>query len=156
MLISAHRASASSQLRLPSEGGAFPSAYMVQPLPVVPDANWLRGDIRYACLHQGRTVLVNAANEQSLRIFCAQHVIEEVFEHSREWTERATPHVSHEDFMTRLRNEYLAVIRVVPNDGVPYTWMSPDERARIAALTDRDDVPSVILALAVRGFISLG
>lgn len=124
---------------------------MVQPLPVVPDANWLRGDIRYACLHELRTVLVNAANQQSLRVFCAQHVIDEVVEHSWEWSEAGNPPVSHDDFMSRFRDEYLPFIRVVPDDGIPPTWLSPDERTRVGELTDRDDVPSVMLALAVRG-----
>jgi predicted nucleic acid-binding protein len=152
-LISVHRASASRELRLPSAEGVFPPAFMVQPLPVVPDANWLRNDIRYACLHNRRIVLVNAANDQFLRVFCAEHVIQEVIEHSREWAATATAPVSHGDFMSRFRNEYLPVIRVVPDDGVPPTWLSPAERMRVGSLTlvDRDDVPSVVLALAVRG-----
>jgi hypothetical protein len=53
--------------------------------------------------------------------------------------------------MSRFRDEYLPFIRVVPDDGIPPTWLSPDERTRVGELTDRDDVPSVMLALAVRG-----
>ena len=144
-----HSQSAVAPLKAPSSEGIFPGAVLVRPRPVVADAMWLRNDIRYACLHQQRTVLVSAANEQLIRIFCAQHVVDEIIEHSVEWTTDARRPVPHDDFMRRLRDEYLPVLRIVPDDAIPATWLSPVETARLNALADRDDVPSVKLALAV-------
>ena len=146
-----HSQSAVAPLNAPSSEGIFPGAVWVQPRPVVADAMWLRNDIRYACLHRRRTVLVSAANEQLIRVFCAQHVVDEIIEHSVEWTTNAKRPLSHDDFMRHVRDEYLPVLRVVPDDGVPATWLSPPEIARLNTLTDRDDVPSVKLALAVHG-----
>ena len=148
-----HRLNTRSELRPPSSGGAFPGGLFVEPLPVVVDANWLRGDIRYACQHQRRTVLVNAANEQFIRAFCARHVVEEVLEHSAKWAEASPMSVPVEAFRTRFFGEYLPVLRVVPDDGIPHGWLSREEAARLAQLVrkDADDVPSAMLALALRG-----
>ena len=156
-LATMHEAAARSDLRGPSSAGVFPIALFVEPLAVVVDANWLRGDIRHACQHQRRTVLVNAANEQFIRAFCARHVVNEVLEHSAEWAQAPPDPVPVEDFRTRLFEEYLRVLRVVPDDGVPAGWLSPAERNRLALLADRDadDVPSAALALALRAlFVS--
>jgi predicted nucleic acid-binding protein len=112
---------------------------------------WLRHDIRHACWSGQRTVMVSAASQGLIRLFCSQHVIDEVLEHARDWSEGARVPVPHDLFMRRLLDEYLQVIRIVPLDGVPPTWLTHDEQARVDALTDRDDVPSVMLSLAVRG-----
>lgn len=148
-LATTHQRHAVEPLRSPSEEGVFPSSAWTRPHPVVADAMWLRDDIRFACIHRRRTVLVNVANEQLIRVFCAQHVIDEIVEHSLEWTNDAKRPVPHDDFMRRLREEYLPVIHVVPDDGIPASWLSPDEARRLDALTDRDDVPSVKLSLAL-------
>jgi hypothetical protein len=50
-------------------------------------------------------------------------VIDEIVEHSLEWTDDAKRPVPHDDFMRRLREEYLPVIRVVPDDGMPASWL---------------------------------
>ncbi|WP_423783048.1 hypothetical protein [Ferrimicrobium acidiphilum] len=53
--------------------------------PIVVDANVLRNDILYSCRNDRRTSLVVATNAGFLRMFCAEHVIEEVDEHSQRW-----------------------------------------------------------------------
>src|SRR6266508_2172828 len=92
-----HRMNRTNLVEGPDRAGAFPSVWL--PLPsgvpsVVPDANVLRNDILRAC-RTGRTVLVNAANAGALRLFCAQHVLDEIVEHSYEWAiEAAVPHAT--------------------------------------------------------------
>ena len=69
-------------IRYPDDHGAFPIAewpmlgYLVP--PIVVDANVLRNDILYSCRNDRRTSLVTATNAGFLRMFCAEHVIEEV------------------------------------------------------------------------------
>jgi predicted nucleic acid-binding protein len=152
ILASLHRAAAGSALRGASSEGVFPGGLWVEPLPVVVDTNWLRGDIRHACLNQRRTVLITAANEQFIRVYCAEHVVEEVVEHAAEFSAHARRPIRLDDFLGRFRDEYLPMLRVVPDHGVPDGWLSPAEAERIATLQlkDRDDVPSVKLALALR------
>jgi hypothetical protein len=84
-LVDMHVQSSREPIHYPASHGAFPGDLLAVIPPVVPDANWLRNDIRYACDHDQRTVLVNATNAGLLRLFCAQHVIDEVVEHSEEW-----------------------------------------------------------------------
>jgi predicted nucleic acid-binding protein len=148
-----HRMNARSELNWPSAEGVFPRSFWTRPLPVVPDAMWLRNDIRYACHFGQRTTIVTAANEQFIRPFVAMHVLEEVHEHSREWCEAGPRAVDHDEFIARFSNEYLPLIRAIPHEGVPRSWMCPAEQARLAQLAavDPDDIPSVMLALAVRG-----
>ncbi len=86
-LFDMHTRNSREPIRLPSLNGAFPEDFLLQPPPVVPDANRLRNDILYACRHGRRTVLVTAANAGLLRLFCAQHVVDEVVGHSAEWAE---------------------------------------------------------------------
>jgi hypothetical protein len=70
-LATTHRRHGVEPLRSPSEEGAFPGSAWTGPRPVVADAMWLRGDIRYACLDRKRTVLVNVANQQLICVFCS-------------------------------------------------------------------------------------
>jgi predicted nucleic acid-binding protein len=143
-----HARHAAAPLRLP-ERGVFPPALMVGPKSVVGDTRYLVHDIGHACRNRRRTVLITAANQQALRIFCAQHVVDEVEEHHSRWL---NPPVPRNVFLERWHDEYLPLIRVVPDDGVPDAWMSPDELARLRILEgiDPDDMPSVKLALALR------
>jgi hypothetical protein len=153
MLTNTHRTHASAPLRLPSEHGVFPDAVMAQPLCAILDAHWLGFDINRACAHAQRTVLVTAANQQLIRPFCAQHVADEIVEHVETWSVNARRSVPVANFLHRWYTEYLPVLRVVPDDAIPDAWLTPTERARIdtLAIKDTDDIPSVKLALAIRG-----
>jgi predicted nucleic acid-binding protein len=153
MLAITHRTHASAPLRLPSEQGVFPDARIAQPLCVILDAHWLGFDLNYACARNQRTALVTAANQQLIRLFCAQHVADEIVEHVEAWSINARRSVPVADFLRRWHREYLPMLRVVPDDAVPKAWLTEDERARIAILAkkDTDDIPSVKLALAIRG-----
>ena len=151
-LLDIHRENANDPISFPSAQGAFPDAFFVPPLPVVPDANILHDDILYACRHDQRTVLVNAANSQLLRLFCAQHVVGEVVEHIEDWTDESG--VSPTTFRRRWMSEYLPVIRVVPSQDITTSLLTPEEIARIDELvpTHADDVPSATLALVLEAF----
>jgi predicted nucleic acid-binding protein len=120
----------------------------------VVDANILRNDVLRACRTGQRTVLVSAANAGLLRVFCAEHVYEEVLEHSGDWT--ATGPVSREEFLRTWLLEYLPVIRVVAVREEHQAWLGPDEQARVRHLAqpdqDPDDVPSAVLALLLGAF----
>jgi len=119
--------------------------------PIVADANRLGNDILYACRRDQRTTLVTAANAGLFRLFCAQHVIDEVWEKSAEWTQGSP--VSRAAFLRCWLTEYLPLIRVV-REPLPDDLFTPAEFARIAELArvDPDDVPSAKLALALGAF----
>ena len=153
MLSVLHRSNAKTELEVATKDGVFPPALWVEPLPVITDANWLRADILYACRHEQRTTLVTAANEQFVRPFAALHVVDEILEHGSEWAETATYPIDGEEFVSRFHAEYLPLLRVVPDDGIPWTWISPEEQLRLSELraADPDDVPSAMLALSIRG-----
>src|ERR1700719_3962399 len=85
MLAITHRTDASAPLGL-SENGIFPDATTAQPLCAILDAHWLGFDINYACARNQRTTLVTAANQQFIRLFCAQHVADEIVEHVETWS----------------------------------------------------------------------
>ncbi len=153
MLTNTHRTHASAPLRLPSEHGVFPNAVTTQPLAAILDAHWLGFDINRACACNQRTVLITVANQQLIRPFCSQHVVDEIVEHVEAWSVSARRSVPVADFLRRWHTEYLPVLRVVPDDAIPDAWLTPNERARIdtLAIKDTDDIPSVKLALAIRG-----
>jgi hypothetical protein len=124
----------------------------------VVDANILRNDIRRACRTGQRTVLVTAANAGLIRLFCAQHVHDEVIEHSGEWT--ATGPVTRNDFLRAWLLEYLPLIRVVPIGDEHLAGLGPAELARVRYLAqpgqDPDDVSSAVLALLLGAFFLSG
>jgi predicted nucleic acid-binding protein len=153
MLSTMHGRSVAAPLEVPSVDGAFPAASIVPPRPLVGDTRFLGGDVGYACRKGQRTTLVTATNAQVFRLYCSQHVVDEVVEHHGIWSGHARTTVKPEQFLARWRGEYLRVIRVVPDDAIPDSWFSPPERARLSqlAIEDADDIPSVELALAVRG-----
>jgi predicted nucleic acid-binding protein len=154
ILTDTHSRSAVAPLELPSGEGVFPAAsFLRKPRPVVGDTRCLAEDIAYACRANRRTVLVTAANEQIIRLFCSAHVVSEIFEHHAVWSSGAKRTVPREEFLQRYVTEYMPLMRVVPDDGVPESWLSLSERQRLAtlALSDTDDIPSVKLALAIRG-----
>ncbi len=149
-----HKYRAVTPIRFPDPGGAFPGDVLLRPPPVVVDANVLRNDILYACRTGRRTVLVTAANAGFLRLFCAEHVYEEVIEHGGEWA--ADGQVTRDVFLRRWLLEYLPLIRVVPIGEGHLAWLSPAELARVCHLDepgqDPDDVPSAVLALLLEAF----
>lgn len=120
-------------------------------LIVVPDTCVIGRDIARAC-RTGRTVLISAANSRALRLYCPEHVIDEVFRRGEEFAERGE--VQADVYFKRFNTEYLPLLRVVPDDGVPLSVLSPDEHRRVAPLIARGskDVPSVVLALALGAF----
>jgi hypothetical protein len=124
----------------------------------VVDANRLRNDIRRFCRTGQRTVLVTAANAGCIRLFCAQHVYDEVIEHSGEWT--TTGPVTRNDFLRAWLLQYLPLIRVVPVGQEQLAWLDPPELARVRRLAepgqDPDDVPSAVLALLLGAFFPSG
>jgi predicted nucleic acid-binding protein len=158
MVADMHKASADAPIRFPGPQGAFPEDILLRPPPVVVDANILRNDIRRACRKGQRTVLVTAANAGLIRLFCAQHVHDEVIEHSGEWT--ATGPVTRDDFLRAWLLEYLPLIRVVPIGDEHLAWLGPAELARVRHLAqpgqDPDDVPSAVLALLLGAFFLSG
>ncbi|HLI31864.1 MAG TPA: hypothetical protein VKU89_03875 [Solirubrobacteraceae bacterium] len=159
MLEGAHARNAAAPIKLPDEQGAFPPSPLSGRMlghgvpPIVADANTLRNDIIYSCRHGCRTTLVNAANAGALRIYCATHVVGEVFEHARRWTTEAGD-VSLDDFLKRWITSYLPLIHEVGDEDIPFEVLAPAEILRISELADRDcdDVPSAVLALALRAF----
>ncbi|MHB8465516.1 MAG: PIN domain-containing protein [Acidimicrobiales bacterium] len=118
---------------------------------MVVDANILRDDVLYAAGHDQRTALANAANAGLIRLFSASHVMEEVLEHSDEWT--LGKEVSREAFLQRWLFEYLPLTRVLDIGDDALAMLTPDERSRIEGLraVDPDDVPSAILSLLLGG-----
>jgi hypothetical protein len=119
---------------------------------VVVDANILRNDVLRFCRTGQRTVLVTAANAGLLRMFCAEHVYEEVIEHSSEWT--ATGPITRDRFLRAWLLEYLPLLRIVKISEGQLGWLDPDELARVLDLSakDPDDVPSAVLALLLQSF----
>ena len=119
---------------------------------MVVDANWLRNDVLRAARGGQQTVLVNLANQQSARPFCAPHVLEEVDKHRDEWCRDAG--VDPDQFSSTWHHWYLPLIRCVePPEGL----LSPTEKERIDLLgtRDPDDVPSACLAILLgAAFIS--
>jgi predicted nucleic acid-binding protein len=147
-----HAESLAMAIQFPDCWGEFPRSESKRVTPLVPDANVLRNDVLYACRKDRRTILVNAANVGFFRLFCAEHVINEMYEHSSDWT--AGTGVSEKEFRQHWFTDYLPLIRCIPDGSLPGDLWSPEEEARIAILqsADPDDVPSARLALAIRGF----
>lgn len=153
MLTAMHGHASAAPLEVPSADGVFPAAAIVQPRPLVGDTNFLGGDVGYACRKGQRTALISATNAKVFRLFCAQHVVDEVVEHRGLWSGHERTTVTSVQFLERWHHEYQRMIRVVPDDGIPPEWFSPAERDRLAQLEidDADDIPSAKLALATRG-----
>lgn len=78
----------------------------------------------------------------------------EVAKHSEEWV--AGTDISRTAFLHRWLVEYLPLIRVLQDDDVSPSLLTPDETARLDELRmrkkDRNDIPSVTLALALGAF----
>jgi predicted nucleic acid-binding protein len=152
-LRSAYSDTTNLAIRYPDDHGAFlPAEWPMSGYPVPPivaDANVLRNDILYSCRNDRRTSLVTATNAGFLRMFCAEHVIEEVEEHSSRWAREGR--VNQAAFVDRWRDEYLPLLRCVD---IPSDLLTESEAQAIARLEriDPDDVPSATLARLLGAF----
>ncbi len=136
--------------------GAFPESsldsMLGDALPAVVDANVLRHDIGYVCRTGQRTALLAATNARIFRLYCAQHVYDEIEKHAAEWA--ASMKLEPDAFLTVWRKNYVPLLRLARTEGME-TLLLSDERARVERLRlvlDIDDVPSAMLALTMRGF----
>lgn len=143
-----HRQANKSPIGYASRTGAFPGAALLpRVFPLVLDANMIRGEL-LRMTRTGRTVLVNAANTGVFRLFVAQHVVDEVWEHYATWAKRKK--VPEAAVLKAWETELLPLLRCV---AIPDGWTTPDESIRLATLArpepdgDPDDVPTATLAL---------
>jgi predicted nucleic acid-binding protein len=143
-----HQEAAGKPIAHADAAGEFPQAAVARPPSIVLDANVLHDDILYACRRGGRTTLITAANQQAVRLYCAEHVVEEVEEHALEWCREKGEDVSA--FLATWSTTYVPLIRVVTSP--PEDLLLPDEADRVKKLNsfvggDPDDVPSTVLAI---------
>lgn len=144
-----HLAFARLPITGPDQYGCFPGSPLVTAPPIVLDANVLNRDLMRAARKGERTVLLNAANSGMIRIFCAQHVPDEVREHAERLAKRAR--VSVGEFLRVWEENYVPLLRRVE---VLEGLLAPAEAERITqldhgpqSLCDPDDVPTATLAL---------
>jgi hypothetical protein len=150
-----HLENASKPIEGPNKDGAFPNSELTSVPPIVADTDDLQRDLVRACRNDERTILINAANSKSIRIFCAEHVLDEVERQEDECADRANVPVSA--IRARWERDYLPLLRLVD---VRNVFLDPNEAERIALLDDgpdhlRDssDVPTAILALQLGAFV---
>jgi hypothetical protein len=92
---------------------------------------------------------MTGANTGTFRLFCADHVVEEVREHSERWAfEMGIPYNAYVECWNQ---SLLPHLRLVDTSGLR-ELLSPGEVERVDALRDRDDMPSAMLALALGAF----
>jgi len=154
-LLKIHAANAARPIRLPHQSGHFPdpgygAMLLNESLLVVPDTSILLQDLRRSCRLGQRQTLVNAANVGALRLFCAAHVIDEMYDHIDSDTPPAG--TSREELLERWECEYLPLLRVVPNTAVDDAMLAPEELWRVRHLLASKDVPSVKLAIVLSAF----
>jgi predicted nucleic acid-binding protein len=152
LLSSLHERNTSSPIAGADENGVFLepffSSWLGDALPVVLDANILRHEIGRTCRTGKRTILVTGANTRAFRLYCADHVLEEVDKHGPAWA--AAMKIDAAAFVGVWDKTYLPLIRRVPSMGLEHLLMA-HEREQIKSLrsVDSDDVPSATLALAM-------
>jgi predicted nucleic acid-binding protein len=140
----------------PDGADAFPAAgqsmlFTKEPLVVVPDSTYLLNNVKAACERNARTILVTAANLGAIRLYCARHVIEEVYKHSVEFAEKAE--VAQGEYVTRFESEYIPHLRLIDETEALERLLTAAELARVSDLRSRGskDVPSVVLSLVLNG-----
>src|SRR5262245_30642957 len=139
-LRSHHAANARRPIGVPNEFGAFPDSHIPAVPPFVVDANELFRDVSYAARTDKRTVLVSLANSGYIRLFCAQHVLDEILEHAERMAKRLKAPLSA--FMDHWDMEYVPLLRRIE---VSESLITEEEARRMDTLkeTDPDDIPSV-------------
>lgn len=149
-----HQRNAEELINGPNEIGVFPDSTLRSVPPVVADANVLCRDVLRSCREPQHTILVNAVNAGMIRLYCAQHVVDEMAEHAEKWATGAG--VSPDLFLECWESKYLPLVRLVQ---VEDSLLSPEEQQRIALLEhgppemcDPDDVPSATLVLQLGAF----
>lgn len=154
-LAESHARSAVAPVRYADRRGAFLESILEtlfgDALPIVPDANVLRGNIGRMCRDGRQTVLVTGANTGAFRLFCAEHVVEEVVEHSERWaSEFEIPYGIYIDCWQQYFLPNMRLVKTSQLRGL----LSRSEVKRVDELQvrDPDDVPSAMLALALGAF----
>ena len=147
-----HADNATRPIRYPYESGAFPDGgygalLHGEGLIVVPDTNILLQDLAQSCRAQRRLTLVNAANVGALRLFCAEHVVDEMYEHIAEDAPRLG--IPYEELLARWEDEYRPLLRVIPNDAITESLLTGAERWRVHHMLASKDVPSIKLAVTL-------
>jgi hypothetical protein len=155
LVLDAHTRNRTTPIIRPDPNGAFQGSWLSgllrgESLLVVPDTNVLLGDIGHAFSTGRRTVLISAANSGAFRLFCAQHVHEEIIKHSEEWAPRYG--ATRSEYLDLWAREYLPLMRTIEAGELPTDFLAPSERGRVDALGTSGDVPSVILSLALGAF----
>lgn len=150
-LLPIHIEHATTPITPPGPSGAFPSRPFGVPFVIVLDASRLRDDVLGACRRRCRTTLITAANTGDYRLFAAEHVIDEVFEHAPRWCQEKG--VELDAFLTRWHEEYLPVIRIAAVGPALLEMLDADELARVEhhRRVDPDDLPSITLAILLQG-----
>jgi hypothetical protein len=156
LLSSIHRENAAAPIVGSDAQGAFLGSsldvLMGEALPLVVDANVLRDDIGYVCRAGKRTALLSATNARIFRMYCAQHVYDEVEEHAAAWA--VEMRLDPDAYVSVWRENYVPLLRRVWTNAME-SLLSPAERRRVDRLgleLDIDDVPSAVLALAMGAF----
>lgn len=148
-----HAQNAKAPTRYADSEGAFVESvlevFFGEAFPIVPDSNVLRGNIARMCRDGHRNVLLTGANTRTFRLYCAEHVLREVGEHAERWAFELR--IAHDIYVHCWEQEFLPILRVVRTTDLGQL-LSPEERARIDRLPDRDDVPSATLALCLGAF----
>jgi predicted nucleic acid-binding protein len=149
MVRRSHVDALSEPIAVPDGRGTLTSTALRFVFPVVVDANVIRNDLLRVTRTGQRTMFVSAANYGVLRVFCAQHVFDEVEEHLSDWA--AQGGVRLDDARRVWAETYVPLLRVVD---VPQGLTSRTEQKRLDVLGDRfsglgdpDDVPTATLAL---------
>jgi predicted nucleic acid-binding protein len=150
-----HQRNLSKPITGPNEWGVFPDSGLRQVPPIVADANNLRRDLVRSTRTGIRTILVNGANAGMFRIFCAEHVLDEVEEQLQECADAAG--VERHAVLNNWEENYLPLLRLVD---VQHQWLDPSESERVDDLRsgdlrwrDADDVPTAILALQLGAYV---
>jgi hypothetical protein len=134
--------SRSAEIDRPDQNGAFPGSRLHgllrgESLLVVPDTNVLLSDIGHFFRTGMRTVLASAANNGAIRLFCAQHVHEEVYRHSEE---RAPKYgATRSEYLALWAREYLPLMRTIDEGDLPAELLAPAASSRLQrfGLVDR-------------------
>lgn len=122
--------------------------------PLVIDANVLRSEILRVTRRGGEpTRLITAASVGAVRLYCAQHVIDEVERHLTEWAEAASADpleaarawdATHRRLLVCVEDDPATIY--LGNEAWRLDVLATSERRHLG---DRDDLPTARLALAL-------